>query len=73
MHYKFWINEKNNRYYKILPHPSLWGVSIVLMWGSLGSKLGNYKIVICDTQEEIEQIINKIAKCREYRGYREYG
>ena len=70
MHIKHWINEKTNRYYKIMLHPSFFGESIILMWGRINSKLGGYKIVLCDTQEEIEEIINKIAKRRKYRGYK---
>lgn len=54
-------------------HPSFLGESIVLIWGRINSKLGNYKIVTCDTEEEIEEIIDKIAKRRKYRGYVQYG
>lgn len=73
MQIKHWINEKNNRYYKIMPHPSFLGESIVLMWGRIGSKLGSYKIMTFDTQEEIQGFIDKIAKRRKYRGYVQYG
>jgi hypothetical protein len=66
---KHWINEKTNRYYKIIRHPSFFGESIILMWGGINSKLGGYKIITYDTEEEIEKIIDKIAKRRKYREY----
>jgi len=69
MHIKHWINEKNNRYYKILSHRSFFGESLVLMWGRIGSKLGGCKIILCDTQEETQELIDKITKRRKYRGY----
>lgn len=73
MHIKHWVNEKNNRYYKIIFHSSFFGESIVLIWGRIGSKLGSYKIMTFDTQEEIQELIDKIAKRRKYRGYVQYG
>lgn len=72
MHIKHWINKKSNRYYKIMFHPSFLGESIVLMWGRIGTKLGNYKILTFDTKEEIQEVIDKIAKRRKYRGYVQY-
>jgi len=72
MHIKSWINKLNNRYYKVMQHPSFFGISLVLVWGSIGSQLGGYKIITYDTYEEIEDFINKLTKRREYRGYVQY-
>jgi predicted DNA-binding WGR domain protein len=62
---------KDNRYYKLLLQPNLFGnTDVILMWGRIGSNLGGYKIVSCESEEDIVFIVDSVKKRREYRGYR---
>ena len=64
----FWI--KNNRYYKIKFQPTLFGtIDVICVWGSLGGKLGNYKVIPCNSIDEIRDIIRYVKKRRKQRGY----
>jgi predicted DNA-binding WGR domain protein len=65
----FWI--KNNRYYKIIFQPTLFGtIDIICSWGRIGGNLGNYKVVSSKGEQDIELIIDTIKKRRRQRGYR---
>jgi predicted DNA-binding WGR domain protein len=65
----FWI--KNNRYYKIIFQPTLFGtIDIICAWGRIGGNLGNYKVVASKDEQDIELIIEDIKKRRKQRGYR---
>jgi predicted DNA-binding WGR domain protein len=65
----FWI--KNNRYYKIIFQPTLFGtIDIICSWGRIGGNLGNYKVVSSKDKQDIELIIETIKKRRKQRGYR---
>jgi predicted DNA-binding WGR domain protein len=65
----FWI--KNNRYYKIIFQPTLFGtIDIICAWGRIGGNLGNYKVVSSKDEQDIELIIDSIKKRRRQRGYR---
>jgi predicted DNA-binding WGR domain protein len=65
----FWI--KNNRYYKIIFQPTLFGtIDIICAWGRIGGNLGNYKVVSSKNEQDIELIIDTIKKRRKQRGYR---
>ena len=65
----FWI--KNNRYYKIIFQPTLFGtIDIICAWGRIGGNLGNYKVVSSKNEQDIEFIIDVIKKRRRQRGYR---
>ncbi len=65
----FWI--KNNRYYKIIFQPTLFGtIDIICSWGRVGGNLGNYKVVSSKDEQDIELIIDAIKKRRRQRGYR---
>lgn len=65
----FWI--KNNRYYKIIFQPTLFGtIDIICSWGRIGGNLGNYKVVSSKDKQDIELIIDTIKKRRKQRGYR---
>ncbi len=64
----FW--KKENKYYKLLFQPNLFGtIDIICIWGRIGGNLGGYKIMPCDTEEDIAYIIDNIKKRRRYRGY----
>jgi hypothetical protein len=63
-----WI--KNNRYYKIIFQPTLFGtIDVICVWGRLGGNLGNYKVIPCNGIEEIRAIIRYMKKRRKQRGY----
>ena len=65
----FWI--KNNRYYKIIFQPTLFGtIDIICSWGRIGGNLGNYKVVSSKGKQDIELIIDTIKKRRRQRGYK---
>lgn len=65
----FWI--KNNRYYKIIFQPTLFGtIDVICAWGRIGGNLGNYKVVSSKNNQDIELIIDTIKKRRKQRGYR---
>ena len=65
----FWI--KNNRYYKIIFQPTLFGtIDVICAWGRIGGNLGNYKIVSSKDKQDMELIIDIIKKRRRQRGYR---
>jgi hypothetical protein len=67
----FWI--KNNRYYKIIFQPTLFGtIDIICAWGRIGGNLGNYKVIPCNGIEEIRAIIRYVKKRRKQRGYMLY-
>jgi hypothetical protein len=64
----FWI--KNNRYYKIIFQPTLFGtIDVICTWGRIGGNLGNYKVIPCKGIEEIRAIIRYVKKRRKQRGY----
>lgn len=64
----FWI--KNNRYYKIKFQPTLFGtIDVICVWGSIGSRLGNYKVIPAKGIEEIRAIVSYVKKRRKQRGY----
>lgn len=61
---------KENKYYKILLQATLFGtVDIICVWGRIGGNLGGYKVISCDTDRDVELIIDTIKKRRKYRDY----
>jgi hypothetical protein len=65
----FWI--KNNRYYKIIFQPTLFGtMDVICVWGRIGGNLGNYKVVSSKNKQDIDIIIEDIKKRRRQRGYK---
>lgn len=65
----FWI--KNNRYYKIIFQPTLFGtIDVICAWGRIGGNLGNYKVVSSKDNQDMELIIDTIKKRRRQRGYK---
>lgn len=63
----YWKKEK--KYYKLFEQPTLFGTTdVVCVWGQVGGKLGGYKIISCDSEEDMITIIDSIKKRRKYRG-----
>jgi len=60
----------NKRYYNIYCQANLLGGwSIIRSWGAINSHLGNYKIVLFDSLEEVNTYIADIIKKKKYTGY----
>ena len=52
----FWIKE--NKYYKIIFQPTLFGtVDVICAWGRIGGNLGNYKVISSKDNQDIELIL----------------
>ena len=65
----FWTKE--NKYYKIIFQPTLFGrMDVICVWGRIGGNLGNYKVISSRDSQDIELIIEDIKKRRKKRGYR---
>ena len=61
---------KENKYYKIFLQATLFGtIDIICVWGRIGGNLGGYKVISCDTDQDVELIIDTIKKRRKYRDY----
>jgi hypothetical protein len=62
--------KKDNKYYKLLFQQTLFGtIDIICVWGRTGGNLGGYKVIPCDTEEDMVYIVDNIRKRRKYRGY----
>jgi hypothetical protein len=56
--------------YKVLLQATLFGtIDVVCVWGRIGGNVGGYKVISCDTDQDVELSINSIKKRRQYRGY----
>jgi len=65
----YWTKE--NKYYKLFEQATLFGtIDVVCVWGRIGGNLGGYKIISCDTYQDVELVVNSIKKRRKYRGYK---
>ena len=62
---------KNNRYYKLIYQPTLFGtIDVICAWGRIGSNLGNYKLIPSKNAQDIEFIVEGVKKRRKQRGYK---
>jgi predicted DNA-binding WGR domain protein len=62
---------KEHRYYKVLLQATLFGtIDVVCVWGRIGGNVGGYKVISCDTDQDVELTVNSIKKRRQYRGYK---
>lgn len=61
---------KGHRYYKVHLQSHFFGsTSIICSWGSVCNNLGNCKIIICETEQEVDAALKRIIRIRQYRGY----
>ncbi len=61
---------KGDKYYKLILQLDLFGfTNIVCIWGKIGTNLGGYKVIICESEEDTKSVIASIQKRRKYRGY----
>ena len=64
---------KDNKYYKLFEQPTLFGTTdVVCVWGRVGGNLGGYKVIPCDTEQELDATVEEVKKRRLYRGYQIY-
>ena len=64
----YWTNK--HKYYKLFEQETLFGTTdVVCVWGRIGGKLGNYKVIPCQDPEEVQKTIDSIKKKRLKRGY----
>jgi predicted DNA-binding WGR domain protein len=64
----YWKN--GTKYYRLQYQQNLFGgIDVVCNWGRAGTKRGGYKIIPCETQNDINQFIATTKKRRKYRGY----
>lgn len=62
---------KNSRFYNVQLQANLFGgVSVVCSWGSVNSKRGGHKIIICNNESDVENTLQSIKKRRKARGYK---
>ena len=62
---------KEHRYYKVLLQATLFGtIDVVCVWGRIGGNVGGYKVISCDTDQDVELTVNSIKKRRKLRGYK---
>ena len=65
----YWTKE--NKYYKLFEQATLFGtIDVVCVWGRIGGNLGGYKVISCDTDQDVELVVNSIKKRRKHRGYK---
>jgi len=65
----YWTKE--NKYYKLFEQATLFGtIDVVCVWGRIGGNLGGYKVISCDTDQDVELTVNSIKKRRQHRGYK---
>uniref|UniRef100_UPI00349EBAF9 WGR domain-containing protein n=1 Tax=Rickettsia endosymbiont of Ixodes pacificus TaxID=1133329 RepID=UPI00349EBAF9 len=61
---------KDHKYYRLNTQDNLFGTTdLVCSWGSLYSNKGNYKVIHCTSQHEIDMNIKRITRIRASRGY----
>jgi len=61
---------KGNKYYKLFEQPTLFGTTdVICVWGRIGGNLGGYKIILCDTEDEVKLTLESVRKRRLSRGY----
>lgn len=61
---------KDHLYYRLTIQDNLFGTTdLICIWGSFCSNKGNYKVIHCTTQYEIDMNIKRITSIRKSRGY----
>lgn len=65
----YWTNK--HKYYKLFEQQTLFNtIDVICVWGRIGGNLGNYKVIPCKNEEEVEKTIEQITKKRLSRGYK---
>ena len=61
---------KSPKYYHIHLQPNLFGgVSVIKSWGTFNSKRSGHKIIMCDSEEEADNVVIATIKRRKARDY----
>ena len=67
IHY-YWY--KSPKYYHIHLQPNLFGgISVIRSWGGINSNKSGHKITICDSEEQVSEVVLAAIKRRKVRGY----
>lgn len=62
-----------HKYYRLYTQQTLFGkTDIICSWGSFHNNLGNFKIITCDSAEELRNTLKMILQRRKSRGYELY-
>lgn len=64
-----WLNREKSRYYTIAVKEETNGIVLNHMWGSCVSNRGGTKNLSVQTEEEAQNIMDKMIKRRKSRGY----
>lgn len=63
---------KDHKYYRLTVVKNLFGGNdVVCIWGSVGTNLGNYKIIPYKDSEQLQEIIDSVAKRRKSHKYQQ--
>ncbi len=58
------------KYYHIHLQPNLFGgISVIKSWGGVNSKKSGHKITMCDSEEQVGEVVLATIKKRKARGY----
>ena len=59
------------KYYHIHLQPNLFGgISVIRSWGGgINSKKSGHKITLCDSEEQVDEVVLATIKRRKARGY----
>ncbi|HJD66769.1 MAG TPA: WGR domain-containing protein [Rickettsia endosymbiont of Bembidion nr. Transversale] len=61
---------KDHKYYRLSTQDNLFGTTdLICNWGSVLSNRGNCKVIHCNSQNEMDMHIKRIARIRKSRGY----
>jgi len=61
---------KTTKYYHIHLQPNLFGgISVIRSWGGINSKKSGHKITMCDSEEQVSEVVLATIKRRKARGY----
>jgi predicted DNA-binding WGR domain protein len=62
---------KGYKFYNVQLQTNLFGgTSVVCSWGSLNSKRGSRKIILCENELDVKNTLQAIKKRRRARGYK---
>jgi len=54
----YWTKE--NKYYKLFGQNTLFGtIDVICVWGRVGGSLGGYKTILCNTEYEVQKVVEQ--------------
>jgi hypothetical protein len=65
-----WVHPEKRRYYRVeLRRDLLEDLVLIQAWGALGSRLGQVRQTVVESEEEGERLLRAIERRRQQRGY----